>query len=128
MGINLGISEKHVRNQMANGSPIAYVPVNESPEDLGLSHDDGCFQTANCGICRNYLGFWPCSPMAAAARVFGYITPVLKVSDITVEGMGDLLPMHCKHCGFSMPDRERVIDQVSTQTWIDGFQQYQEAA
>jgi hypothetical protein len=128
MGINLGISEKHVRNQMANGSPIPYVPVNESPEDLGLSHDGGCFQTENCGICRNYLGFWPCSPMAAAARVFGYTTPILRVNDIAVDGMRDLLPMHCKHCGFSMPDRPRVIDQISTKTWTEGFKQYQEVA
>lgn len=115
--IPLGISTK------IEGNQIEYVPVNESPEDLKEQYTIGCFQTENCGICFNYLGFFPCSPMAAAARVFGY-KGFTTIADMTEENIKKYFEMHCKHCGFAMPERRRVTEQTSSKTWIEKLSAY----
>jgi hypothetical protein len=122
--IVLGISEKVKKNQRGDGTPIPYVPVNESPKDLGIPHDQGCFQTEQCGICLNYLGYFECSPAAAAARVFNYRPLAGEVAGLTVPGLQEGFKVHCGHCGFSAPDRKRVIKQSSTKTWIKAFAEY----
>lgn len=116
--IPLGISKKN------NESFIEYVPVNESPIDLNEPYTLGCFQTVNCGICYNYLGWFPCSPLAAAARVFDYKPTALSIKQLTIERCIEYFEMHCKHCGFAMPNRRRVKEQTSTQTWIDKLESY----
>lgn len=115
--IPLGVSTKRGRNIDASGNPIEYVAVNESPSDLGIGHDLGCFQTANCGVCYNYLGYFPCSPMAAAARVFGYSPTATSFKGLTGEACREALALHCKHCGFSAQGRRRVVNQVTSLTW-----------
>lgn len=115
--IPLGVSTKHGKNIDGAGNPIQYVAVNEAPIDLGLVGDHGCFQTSNCGVCYNYLGYFPCSPMAAAARVFGFPPAARSYKDFTEEACEKYINMHCKYCGFSTPDRPRVITQTMTQTW-----------
>ena len=116
--IPLGIATK-------NGSPIAYHPVNESPEDLGENYSIGCFQTENCGICFNNLGYFPCSPLAAAARVFDYKPTAVSIKQLTLERCNEYFEMHCKHCGFAMKDRRRVTEQTNTETWQKAFSNYQ---
>jgi len=115
--IPLGVATK------IEGNQIPYVPVNESPEDINEKFTLGCFQTENCGICFNYLGYFPCSPIAAAARVFGY-KGVEYISQLTEEKCKEYFNIHCKHCGFSMPDRRRVIEQTSSKTWLEKLDIY----
>lgn len=122
--IPLGVSSKKDRNITNTGSPIEYVPVNESPDDLGISHENGCFQTENCGICYNDKGYFPCSPMAAAARVFGYIG-CNSITELTDEKCQEYFSIHCKHCGFSAPERKRVINQATSPTWESALNKYQ---
>ena len=119
-----GFSTKIKSNVNENGDSIPYVAINESPEDLGLPYTQGCFQSSSCGICFNYLGFFECSPAAAAARVFGYEPLARHVSELIVEKCIEAYKSHCKHCGFSLPDRRRVVEQVSTKTWIEKFNEY----
>lgn len=121
--IPLGVSAKRVKNIDEHGSPIPYVPVNESPEDLNEPWTVGCFQARDCGVCFNYLGYFPCSPIAAAARVFGY-APIKSISDLTEETCTRYFNKQCRHCGFAMPNRRRVVEQVSTQTWAKAFEAY----
>lgn len=123
-GIALGVSTKRVKNIDGNGSPIEYVPVNESPEDLGKPHDHGCFQTSTCGVCYNYLGYFPCSPMAAAARVFDYVPVTRSFKGFSQEDCDRYLAMHCGHCGFSSPENKRVVNQVTSKTWEEAFTRY----
>lgn len=125
-GIALGISEKQQTNRDANGNQIMYVPVNESPDDLGLPYTLGCFQSSQCGICYNKQGYFPCSPMAAASRVFDYSSMGHSILDVTEEACNEKFAQHCKHCGFAMPDRRRVFDQVNTPTWEKAFADYRE--
>jgi hypothetical protein len=122
--VELGISEKVRSNRRGDGTPIPYIPVNESPEDIGIEHDNGCFQTSECGICLNYLGYFECSPAAAAARVFGYKPLKSTVEGLSIAAMQKGFKEHCKHCGFSAPNRPRVIAQSSTKTWEKALEKY----
>jgi hypothetical protein len=106
------------------GQPLPYVPVNESPTDLGLEHSEGCFQSWRCGICLNYLGYFECSPAAAAARVFGYGPIVKNLRHVTAERLASGYKMHCRHCGFALPGRRRVTKQTSTPTWERALADY----
>jgi hypothetical protein len=117
--IPLGIATK------TTGTEYEYVPVNESPVDLNLEHTTGCFQTSNCGICFNYLGWFPCSPLAAAARVFGY-KGMATLLNLTLEKCNEYFNAHCKHCGFALPERRRVKGQTNTGTWENAFSIYKE--
>ena len=122
-GFEPGISEKVKSNHRGDGTPIPYVPVNISPEDKGNSYTIGCFQTTDCGICLNYAGYWPCSPMAAAARVFGYQPMAKTVAELTEDVLAKGFELHCKHCGFA-GSAPRVIGQASSKTWIEAFARY----
>lgn len=124
LGIPLGISTKIGSNKNENGSPIPYIPVNESPTDLQEVYSLGCFQSENCGICYNYLGFFECSPAAAAARVFGYEPMAKSVKELSLELLQSGFPKHCMHCGFAFPDRRRVIEQTTTETWRKALNAY----
>lgn len=119
--IPLGISEKKSINADAGGNPIEYIPVNESPTDIGLPFTHGCFQSKTCGVCFNYMGYFPCSPMAAAARVFNYSPAAASIKDLTENVCIKYFAMHCKNCGFAMPDRRRVTTQLTTETWQKAF-------
>jgi len=103
-------------------SAISYVPVNVSPKDIGVSADSGCFIPRDCGISLNNLGFWPCSPSAAAARVFDYEAPVKHVQDLTPERL-KVLYSHCDHCGFAIR-QERTTQQMSSPTWATKLAAY----
>lgn len=115
-GIQLGVAPKD--------DHMMYVPVNESPIDLGEEYNLGCFQIQDCGLCYNYLGYFPCSPMGAAARVFGYLPMAKKYDDINIEMCLEYYKIHCKHCGFSMPGRRRVKEQTTTKTWYNKLTEY----
>jgi hypothetical protein len=122
--IPLGISDKVGTNKDANGYEIEYIPVNESPTDLNEPYSLGCFQSSSCGVCYNYLGYFPCSPMAAAARVFYYEPIGSSISSLTKEKCEEYFSIHCKHCGFALPNRRRVVEQVNTTTWETKFKMY----
>jgi hypothetical protein len=122
--IPLGISTKIGKNIDGSGSPIKYVAVNEAPCDLGIEYDQGCFQTSNCGVCYNYLGYFPCSPMAAAARVFGYPPTAKTFKEFTEAACVNDMKKHCRLCGFSAPGRCRVVEQVTSQSWETVFTSY----
>jgi len=121
--IPLGISEKRGTNRDAKGHELMYVPVNESPDDLGLPYTLGCFQSAQCGMCYNKQGYFPCSPMAAAARVFDYSSMGHSIVDVTEEACREKFAQHCKHCGFAM-ERRRAFNQVTTKTWDKALKEY----
>lgn len=121
--IALGVSTKIKKNINGTGSPIRYVQVNNSPCDNGRESDHGCYQTSTCGICFNYLGFFPCSPMAAAARVFGY-KGIHSIVNFTDDQCDLYFKEHCKHCGFSDPNEPHVVDQVTSKTWEDALRRY----
>lgn len=117
--ISIGSSEKdiHTKNE--------FVPVNESPFDLCftdriISKEDisqGCYQLNDCGICYNYLGYFPCSPMAAAARVFNYESMGKSIQNLTSEKFFNRALNHCIDCGFALKNRERVVDQTTSEIW-----------
>ena len=115
--IPLGISTKKGTNADGKGNPIEYVPVNISAKDLGIDYDKGCFQTSNCGVCYNYMGYFGCSPMAAAARVFGYEPVARSIKNFTRDKIMEAFNMHCGHCGFSIPGLKRDVCQCTTSTW-----------
>ena len=123
--IPLGISTKIGTNRNGAGSDIPYVPVNLSPEDCGAEWKrDGCFQHYNCGVCFNYLGYFPCSPMAAAARVFGY-AGCRTMAEMTDERILEMFSLHCRHCGFGFAEeRARVVMQVTSATWEKKLHEY----
>lgn len=121
--IALGISTKRGSNIDGSGSPIKYAQINNSPADQGIEYDHGCFQTSTCGICFNYLGWFPCSPLAAAARVYGY-AGVRSIASLTNDQCDLYFKEHCKHCGFSAPDMPRISEQVTSKTWRDALQLY----
>lgn len=124
LGIKSEISVKVGTNRREWGEDIPYVPVNESPTDLGQPYSLGCYQTTVCGICYNYLGFFECSTAGATARVFGYSSLCVSIKDLTAERLAMAFPEHCKHCGFAMPERRRVIDQTNTNTWQKALDTY----
>jgi hypothetical protein len=129
LGVANGISFKPGTNIDASRNPIWYVPVNDSPTDNGASSFLGCFQPKDCGVCRNYLGWYECSPAAAAARVFSY-DPVSTTLKYFLDKMRDEKVVtkcylsHCIHCGFSWSGRQREIKQVTSKTWADALERY----
>jgi hypothetical protein len=112
MGLAIGRAEKPLK--------VMYIPVNESPTDLGLPWTRGCFQTATCGVAYNKRGYYPCSPMAAAARVFGY-----EPCELDQGVMAEYMLRHCRHCGFAIDGRARRSDQVTTRTWEEALSKYE---
>lgn len=116
------VSPKVRTNRDQWGNPLLYVPTNVSPADLGLKGTDGCFIPQDCGIALNNLGFWPCSPAGAAARVFGYEAPVKRVQDITSQRL-KVMYKHCDHCGYGMA-QDRKFEQVTTTTWAQKLKEY----
>jgi hypothetical protein len=122
--IPLGISTKIGKNIDAYGNLIDYITVNYSPCDSGKDYELGCFQTENCGVCYNYQGYFPCSPMAAAARVFGYKQAAKSISDLTYDKCVEYFKLHCKHCGFAAVDKQRANQQVTSTTWSKALLNY----
>ena len=122
-GIPLGLSTKRGKNIDGSGSPISYAQVNNSPIDQGIEHDLGCFQTETCGICFNNLGWFPCSPLAAAARVFGFVG-CKSITELTDEKCKQYFEQHCGHCGFSAPQMPRIPNQVTSRTWENALAAY----
>jgi len=117
--IPLGISTK-----IGDNTGMEYVAVNDSPADSGVEHDFNCFQTANCGVCYNNLGYFGCSPMAAAARVFDYKPVAKSIGSLTRRNILESFDRHCQHCGFSSPQRPRVKEQITSQTWKSSLERY----
>lgn len=106
-----------------------HVPICNSPLDCGESWSLGCHQTSRCGVAFNNHGFWSCSPLACAARVFGYQPQATRLEDVTVENMEKGLLLHCQHCGYSRGDG--VLENISpnpsapmTKTWLDALGKY----
>lgn len=123
MGVELGIAQKEGGAFYHDGSAIPYVPVNQSPEDLHLPWSRGCFQSSDCGICLNYLGYWECSPAAAAARVFGYKASAKSLQEVTEDVLAGGYDEHCRHCGFAA-SQSRVTRQSTTETWDKALSEY----
>lgn len=122
LGFDPQVSPKVRNNTDKSGNKLLYVPVNVSPVDLGVSPTSGCFIPQECGIAMNNLGFWPCGPAAAAARVFGYEAPVTHVQDLTPERLM-VLYKHCDHCGFAMK-QDRIFEQRTSPTWATKLAAY----
>lgn len=119
-GVELGI-ERKLDNLQSD-----YVTVNDSPTDAGEDTFLGCYISEDCGVAYNYLGYYECSPAAAAARVFGYDPVALSVRDLTVESCIKAYESHCKHCGFSRAICQRSSKQITSRTWNEKFQAYTE--
>jgi hypothetical protein len=125
MGFEGLVSVKVKTNVYQDGTPIPYVTVNASPVDLGMKGTKGCFVPSDCGICFNNLGFWLCSPLGAAARVFGYQSSVKRVADISVERLVNNY-YHCDHCGYGISGCPRSVAQVTSKEWADKLKKYNE--
>ena len=125
MGFDPLVSPKVKGNTDASGSKLPYVPCHVSPKDLGRAPSSGCYIPPTCGVALNNLGFWPCSPAAAAARVFGYTAPVIRVADLTAERLMALY-CHCDHCGFAI-EQPRSYEQVTSPTWQQKLDTYRAA-
>ena len=115
LGFDPLISSKVKDNTDKWGNKLAYVPVQVSPVDVGQAASSGCLTPVDCGIALNNLGFWPCGPAAAAARVFGYEAPVKHVQDITAERLKTMYK-HCDHCGYAIA-QPRSFAQRTSPTW-----------
>jgi len=125
-GVPIGRAPKKVGSANINhhGDKMEYVPVNESPIDINEPYTLGCFQPRDCGIAYNKFGFYECSPAASAARVFGYPPIAKTVSELDQGELEEGYKEHCRHCGFSMPERRRVTEQLTTPTWQKAFDLY----
>lgn len=123
LGFDPQVSVKIGINRDASGNMIPYIPVNESPKDIGRIAPSGCYIASDCGIALNNSGFWPCAPCAGAARVFEYEAPVKHVADLTVDRLKQLYT-HCDHCGFALTDRPRSTTQVTSKTWEEKLASY----
>jgi len=121
LGFTPQVSVKVKTNKDISGAWMPYVRVNESPKDLGMEPID-CYVPNDCGLGLNNDGFYPCAPIAGAARVFHYITPCKHVRDITVENLRTLLA-HCEHCGFAIK-QPRAAEQVTSPTWDAKLKEY----
>jgi len=115
--------EPHVSVKRKTNYPWSYEPVNISPVDRGIKGTPGCHWSYDCGIGMNTLGFWPCSPAGAAARVFGYAAPVTSVKDITAERLMTMYS-HCDHCGAGLVSEPRAMEQVSSPEWVAKLDAY----
>jgi hypothetical protein len=120
MGISLGPADKGIEQPY-------YVPVNKSPRDVGVEPTEGCFQLTDCGMALNVRGYYPCSPMASAARVFDYPPMCASCSGITESSALAYAMQHCEHCGFALPNEPRVNRQVTTPTWETKLGAYRES-
>jgi hypothetical protein len=120
-GIGIGLAYKAGRNSGL------YVPVNDSPTDNGIPFTNGCNISNDCGPDFNFLGWYECTPTAAAARVFNY-EPISKTLHGFLEKTKDKEydPAHCKHCAHSWPGRKREFNQVTSVTWKKAFEEYKE--
>lgn len=118
-GFSIGKSEK------SDDKKYQYVTVNNAPCDVcDLYTIYGCNISAECGIAYNYDGYFPCTPMAAASRVFSDIKPVKSISALTLGKMYDMAHDHCKRCGHSRFEEERSNKQVTSETWESAFNEY----
>jgi len=122
IGVEPGVSIKLDTNRNAAG-PIPYVPVCVSPTDQGLPWTAGCFQSRDCGMALNNLGYWPCSPMAAAARVFGLYAVSETLGGISEAGLSAAMLTYCRQCGLSC-DQPREIKQKTSPTWAAALERY----
>jgi hypothetical protein len=122
LGLDPQISSKVKDNTDKFGNKLAYVPVNISPKDMGQPTQSGCWIPEQCGIALNNLGFWPCGPAAAAARVFNYEAPVKRVQDLSVDKLKTMYK-HCEHCGFGIV-QERRFEQITSSTWAAKLETY----
>lgn len=120
IGINPGVAQKDPSRR----DIYTYVPVNMAPMDTRESYCHGCYLTESCGIAYNRLGFWPCSPMAAAARVFGYSPAATAPEEIDEEVMATKMIEHCLLCGFAAINEVRVKEQQTSETWRRALHAY----
>jgi hypothetical protein len=120
-GMGVGLAYKAGRNR------CLYVPVNDSPSDNGVPFTLGCNISQDCGPDFNFLGWYECTPTAAAARVFNY-EPIGKTLHEFLEKTrsDSYIPVHCKHCAHSWPERKREMAQVTSPTWQKAFDDYKE--
>jgi len=123
LGFGRWESVKVKTNADAAGNAIPYITINRSPKDIGLEAPSGCWVPAECGICMTNDGFWACSPIAAASRVFGYESEVKHVGDITTAALVAQY-YHCDHCGYAAPDEPRAVEQVTSETWQKKLEDY----
>lgn len=122
-----------VENTEKDGNPLVlhHIPYCDSPTDRGEPFSLGCHQTSKCGLGFNGRGFFCCSPLAAASRLFGYHPQARMLKDVTVENMQKGFLLHCHHCGYARGDGEvRSImpdpRAPMTKTWLDAIARYHE--
>jgi hypothetical protein len=120
MGIPLGRAYKE--------SQPDYIPVCVSPTDEGLLPTDGCYMSATCGMSLNINGYWPCSAMAGAERVWGYKSTIQEPKDITESAIKVLRAQHCLRCGFGLGGEstgKRTKEDVRSSSWMKQLELYQ---
>ena len=118
-GFNIGSSEK------SDTKKYDYVTVNSSPCDTGCKfRPDGCNISKDCGIAYNINGYFPCTPMAAASRVFKDIKGVSSIAELTEDKIQKMFNLHCKRCGHSRLTEERNNLQIMSKTWEIALNEY----
>ena len=92
-----------VVNSQKKDSNRKFKPICVAPIDLGYYDDDNlrpCQELYQCGITRNYRGYYPCAPAAAIDDVlFDGALAVDNLSSVTFETMAAILHQTCRYCG-----------------------------
>jgi hypothetical protein len=111
-----------VISRSPKAAEMAYVPVCHTPDNMPYVID-GCYMSSECGMALNINGYFPCSAMAAAARVWVYESSVQHPQDITELELVKLRSQHCTHCGFAVT-QPRVTKDLISQDWSDKLAEY----
>lgn len=109
-----------------NGDPyvVYHVPISNSPVDNSEDYYLGCFQTSKCGIAVNTHGFYPCSPMAASQRLFGYEPLCTRLEDVTTEKLAAGFALACQHCGYARVNLKSDPHAAYSPTWLVAMEKY----
>jgi len=126
IGFTVGLSFKKDNAINIHGECIPYVPVNNSPTDNSAQYVLGCNISKDCGVCRNYLGWFECTPAGAQARVFNYKPLAKTLADflnLKDDEIYKAFFLHCRHCGHSW-EQPRSCEQITSKTWQEALDSY----
>jgi hypothetical protein len=120
------ISIKTGNNRDHAGNAMPYSRCMESPIDIGRESTIGCWMSGECGIAYNRIGYFPCSPSASAARVFGFNPAARSAKNLTYDTLRECHTRVCAHCGMGQTDHvvRRTIVPIITQTWKTALDKY----
>ncbi len=114
-----------------------FVAFNLAPIDkrkhIQTDISNGCWITEECGIGLNAYGYYPCGVGGSIDRVFGFDIGLKKLpsrNGSLREQKRRLCPL-CGHYNnrkfIPIPDREPVVGEPKSKSWIKGYELYRKA-